>query len=258
MSVYGNLDPRARIRWVGSYGKEKLRCERDARRAGRRLGKEVYVLRLGHVCGELQNLTALIRDQIARGPILMPGGGDRPSNTVYTATVVEAACHIGAGRERPGTYDLLSNPQWTWRQVYDYEASRCGLRLQLEASTDTTPGQPSRGGIWSWASRTARRWLSQLRASPVVREAGRRVLSSLPATLNEKIEARYRIQRARAEVAPLLERPPSHEAFLWIPVGTRFLTSLSPTIELLKDPLYQILPPEPGRSFPEDLPPFVP
>jgi nucleoside-diphosphate-sugar epimerase len=61
LSVYRRFRPANAPGGRTAYGDEKLRCERDARRVGRRLRKKTYVLRLGHVVGELQ----AIRQQLS-------------------------------------------------------------------------------------------------------------------------------------------------------------------------------------------------
>src|SRR5206468_9002391 len=57
LEVYRSFKPASAPIWRTAYGVEKLRCEWLGRRAAARHGKDLYVLRLGHVCGELQGIT---------------------------------------------------------------------------------------------------------------------------------------------------------------------------------------------------------
>src|SRR5262249_34497613 len=122
-----------------NYAREKLACERLAVRLGHKLRKKVYVLRLGHVCGELQGITNLIRDEIAAGRVRLPAP-DRKSNVVYVATIADAILQAAAGElGEPGVYDLLNSPQWTWKEVYGYEGQRAGQDLKIETSGHIQP-----------------------------------------------------------------------------------------------------------------------
>jgi len=125
-SVYG--DPRAHrwIRWRNPYGRAKLFTERSVRAAARRHNKAAYILRLGHVCGVLQNISNNIRAELKAGTAILPVP-DRPSNTTYTAAVVGAVLQIVREKTEPGTYDLMNTPGWSWQEVYEYEANQCGV-----------------------------------------------------------------------------------------------------------------------------------
>src|SRR5439155_14358345 len=101
IAVYGDPRPCRRIRWRSAYARAKLRSEFVVRRLGKIHRKKTYILRLGHVCGELQNITTLIRHRIGTGPVIMTQT-DHASNTIYTATMVDAILKIIAGQESPG------------------------------------------------------------------------------------------------------------------------------------------------------------
>jgi len=124
-SVYG--DPRARrlVRWRTLYGRAKRATEHEVRKQARRLRKPAYMLRLGHVCGSLQEISNNIRREIREERVVLPQR-DVASNTVYTVTIVDAILTILSGRVAPGCYDLMNVPQWTWREVYDFEARKSG------------------------------------------------------------------------------------------------------------------------------------
>src|ERR1035438_4434253 len=83
--------------------------------------------------GEMQNITSKIRGEIRDCKVALPGQGLRASNTVFTAAIVEAIVRIAQMRPvpSPGTYDLITFPQWTWLDVYQYYAAELGLPLSL-------------------------------------------------------------------------------------------------------------------------------
>lgn len=244
--VYGDSTETRRIRWRNPYGQEKLKGERDARRTGRREGREIYILRLGVTCGDLQDVTACIREQIEAGPVIFPAQ-DRHSDTVYTATIADAVLVIAAGKERPGTYDLMNKPQWSWREVYEYEAGRCGLPLTIEHVPTRGMVKPPRG-----ASRLISFAVGLVSRASVPKQLGMRLASRLSPRLNRRILASSVQQRARQEIARLTRRTVSSELMLRRPVGRRFMESLTPTIDLLRSEAYQLPVRNESASWPED------
>jgi len=243
IEVYGDHRPGPRIRWRNAYGREKLAGERAARRAGRRAGREVYVLRLGHVCGEHQNITRVMREHLTRPPVLVPRI-DRPSNTVHTATLADAVLSIAAGRERPGTYDLFNRPQWSWRAVFTHEAARCGLRAEFAVAPE-----PER------AARLARGVVRVLDRGGWAKELALRTMARLSPAWNGRAQALLYRTRAAAETAALARpRQTLMNGLDWIDLERRRLSGLSPTADLLSSGAWAVPPREPGRSWPDDLP----
>lgn len=249
--VHGDPRPGVMIRWRGSYGRAKLHSERIVDRAAARYGKPAFVLRLGHVCGELQNISSGICRQL-RGDVVALPREDHLSNTVYTATIVDAILKVLGDREAPGTYDLMNQPQWTWRQVYEYEAGRCGVALRVDIQSPRARAMHRR--LVSLLLRTARGMSSSLiggRSKDVVM----RLMASLPRRFNERIQASWYRHRAGSEIAAL-RRPAAavDESLTWVPLGKTSLRSLSPTLDLLRDPLYRIPLCDETREWPADLP----
>lgn len=258
VTVYGDATPGRTIRWKNAYAREKLRCEQLALRLGRAAGKPVFVLRLGHVCGELQNITAVIRQEIAQGTVYVPDA-DRASNTTHTVTIVDAILKAARGLELPGLYDLLNQPQWTWRQVYEHEARVLGLPLRIESAAaharvaDSMAPMVRRSRGATLPRRIVGSAVRVLTASPVRKEMAMRVIARLSPGLNQRIQARYYQGRAAAEIAALEHRPCTNDALLWRPVGWRFLRSLAPTAELIERGLHRLPTWNEARAWPDDL-----
>jgi nucleoside-diphosphate-sugar epimerase len=250
MSVYGEPRPERFFNRPGAYGKEKLHGERYAIRMGRKYGKQVFVLRLGHVCGDLQNITYKIREIIKAGSVYMPSDGQILSNTIYTATIAEAICNIASGLEQPGVYDLMCVPQWAWRDVYGYEANRIGQILQVE-----NIGEPKRKRLIAFFKRLPKQLISAMITNAFIKEAGNKILSRMPENLNMCIKASYSKARAKGEIAGLSSRQMSHSALSWDPVGSKYLASLSKTKDLLeKKNLFKIPERIASKAFPPDIP----
>jgi nucleoside-diphosphate-sugar epimerase len=227
--VYGDPSPDRAIRWSSAYGRTKLATERFVGAQQRRIGNPTYVLRLGHVCGELQNITADIRQSLRSGTTILPAE-DLPSNTVYTATIADAVLHIIGNQARPGTYDLMNVPQWTWLEVHRYEARKLGIAtpIPIAESLGTTPANAWRSVVRGSSA------LLKLAGGAAVRGMLAAALARAGKRFNTRMMARWYSWRARAEIAELNARqrrePPGH--FSWVSNGSRFM-ALRPTSEAL-------------------------
>jgi nucleoside-diphosphate-sugar epimerase len=253
MAVYGSPRPEVFFSWPSAYGREKLHGERLAIRMGWLYGKQIFVLRLGHVSGDLQNITNLIREIIKRGPVCMPNSGRNLSNTVYTATVAEAIINIASGLEQPGIYDLMCVPQWTWREVYEYEASRIGRTLQVKNIEG-----PKRKRVSTLIKSLPGRFMRGIVNSVFFKEATNKVLSRMPENLNMRIRAVYSKAKVKAEIAGLLSHQMVDPALSLDPVGDKFLVSLSETGDLLKkEKLFRLPEWDSSKAFPPDIPNYM-
>ena len=247
-SVYGDAHVHQRIVFRDIYGHEKYRCEKVVRRYATQFGRKAYVFRLGHVCGELQSITRNIRKSIASEAIPVPDLG-RASNTVHVATITEAILKVASDQAEPGTFDLMNVPQWSWKDVLQFEGRKIGIEPKFEKCFERTglgPAQLVRGALMQA--------LRGLVDSRVPRKVSSRLLPMLPTEWNLRIKAAYSEQSAAAEIAKLHCTQEPMEATLYKPVGKRFLEGLTPTAKLLADPRFNLPDHDKGRGWPEDLP----
>jgi nucleoside-diphosphate-sugar epimerase len=201
MMVYS---PGLKFWFPDSYGLEKLVAERMFRRLCRFSRHPAFVFRLGHVMGEMQNITRKICKEIRDGKVALPHEGLRASNTVFTVAIVEAVVQITQTQAaqtapKPGTYDLITLPQWTWLDVYKYYAAQLGLPLELahmEQISDPKSGLRSPGY-------STRRFLRYLANHRTVSERLTFILAFLPRSVNQRIYLRYLQTRALTEINAL-------------------------------------------------------
>ncbi len=226
-SVYGDPTAGKLIRWRSLYGRAKLATEGQVRAAARRFRKPAHIFRLGHVCGALQQISNDIRQEISENRVVLPEQ-DRLSNTVYTATILEAVLAAIQGRVAPGRYDLMNVPQWTWRAVYEYEARATAHELRPTIIAAPTPAPlPIR------AMRGMARLAADAAAGPLARQLVATALARLPTKLSERGQAWWYRKRARSEIASLSSsRTPANHLY-WEPNGSHFIDALTPTAELL-------------------------
>jgi nucleoside-diphosphate-sugar epimerase len=226
-SVYGDPRPLSKIRWRNPYGRAKLATERSVRLALRRSQKPAYILRLGHVCGTLQEISNTIRAQIKAGSVVLPSQ-DRSSNTVFTTAIVDAVNQIVVGNIEPGTYDLMNSPRWTWREVYEYEAAQCGI-----AFSPTLKDGPARSAP-STRPFSIKKLAGYLASVQWTRDAAAKLFARIPDALNARALAWWYSQRAKAEIGALTVSPAIAEHLTWVENGKDFFPASSPTRDLLR------------------------
>jgi len=224
--------PELPVRIPGTYGAEKLILEKKAARHARRMGKEFFVLRLGHVLGDFQAITRKIVREIESGPVPLVHGGAGPSNTTFVASLADALVRITSERVEAGTYDLLTSPQWSWARVYDFYADQEHLPLTIVP----TPGPPTvasrmRSGVVGFATETV---LKQR-----VRERLAFAMRWLPQGANEQLYARYQIRRASSEIAALNPAPVS-VIEPWRAIGRNPIAVADPITSLAAFPLSEV------------------
>ncbi len=118
--------------------------------------------------------------------------GTTASNTIFTSSIVEAILQACNGAQA-GTYDLITSPQWSWREVYAYYASQLGAQLVVQPSVEDERSSNS----------IVRSSLAYLRSSQALRERLMFFLAYLPAGFNHRVYARYLQSRALSEVNAL-------------------------------------------------------
>jgi nucleoside-diphosphate-sugar epimerase len=247
-SVYGDPRPNRRVRRRNSYARAKLASERHVRAEQKTSKKPAYILRLGHVCGTMQEISHSIRESIREGTVVLPAK-DCSSNTVYTASVAGAILQIMRGAAQPGTYDLMNAPLWTWREVFEYEAHRC----QMAFAPLIAAQAPERSLRVAGAASIARLGASLVTSRPLV-EFAAKAFAHVPNTLNNRAVDWWNANRARREIAALSrrQRPPEHLS--WRTNGSNFFPADHPTRSLLD--MWQAPPATQttANSWPEDLP----
>jgi nucleoside-diphosphate-sugar epimerase len=112
---------RAKYYWIprSAYAHTKRYGERLTLRLGRKLRKEAFVFRLGHVHGLLQRVSNETAE-LVRGKYERFEYPNSPSHTIFCASIAEGIIAVAEGKELPGIYTLLSEPPWSWKEVLEY------------------------------------------------------------------------------------------------------------------------------------------
>jgi nucleoside-diphosphate-sugar epimerase len=245
-SVYGDPRPNRWIRWRNPYGRAKLATERRLRRTARRAGKAAFILRLGHVCGTLQEISHGVRESIAEDTVVLPVE-DCSSNTVYTAAIVGAIEQIMRRAAKPGTYDLMNSPLWTWREVYEYEANA----LHMPFTPRIVKSQPAslKSALFDPIVRIA----GLLASAQPIRDLFAKLFAYVPDSMNARAMAWWYARRAQMEIGALgtTRAPPEH--LLWVTNGVNYFPAEASTGELLRSATAPCLKDSTVKSWPADL-----
>lgn len=131
VAVYGNciesgIDTNEKPGPVDAYGKDKLRCEREAMREFSAQGRRPIILRMGHVYGAFQIWSGQILN-LARDPnFRLPFSGRLLSNAISIERVCDAVTAL-LDAPASGIYNLTDEPQRTWSDVFAWHTKSCGL-----------------------------------------------------------------------------------------------------------------------------------
>jgi nucleoside-diphosphate-sugar epimerase len=245
-SVYGDPGPNRWIRWRNPYGRAKLATERRLRRAARKARKAAFILRLGHVCGALQEISHGIRESIAANTVVLPAK-DCSSNAVYTAAIVGAVEQIIRRAVKPGTYDLMNSPLWTWREVYEYEAGVSHLPFAARV-VESRPA--------SLKSALIRRMVGiagSLASAQPIRDLFAKLFAYVPDSMNARAMAWWYARRAQTEIGSLNTTRTAPEHLLWVTNGVNFFPAEASTRELLISTPTLCLKNHAVKSWPADL-----
>lgn len=247
-SVYGDPRPGRWIRWRNPYGRAKLASERCVRAAQRRYGKATYILRLGHVCGPMQEITHGIRTDIRAKRVVFPDK-NHSSNTVYTFAIAAAISQIVRGGVKPNTYDLMNSPPWGWREVYEYEARACNTTLSPVLAAPSSPRSVN-AAILASVYRVA----GALASAAPIRNAVAKLFAYVPDELNARALAWWYKKRASSEIHALNTAPAPPEHLAWVTNGVSFFPAERPTVDVMPSNALDSIACSGIRSWPADLP----
>ncbi|MER8479332.1 hypothetical protein NKH43_26310 [Mesorhizobium sp. M1163] len=234
LAIHGEYDARGR-RLKTYYGRLKRQNEKDVELMSKNFrAKTAFILRLGHVIGDYQNLTRMIREEISSSEVRIIDL-KRHSNVVHVATIVDAICKIATGRAGPpGQYDLVNVPQWSWQELYEYEARRIGQPLKFpEHQTGFRENRRRTRGMKAVAVDLIRR--------TGLKERAQALRAYFPNKIESAMQAEYFVARARDEIFLLKKKNPApNSAQFWPSMVVKALHGLEPTQQLLESGLCEL------------------
>ena len=107
-----------------SYAYIKRSAEHHAQIAGRKHNVRVFNLRLGQVHGLLQGVTQEFRTFLKQPSLVVQGTRSDLTTSVFAYPVSQAILNCGTGLVEPGLHTVVSSPQWTLGELFDYYLAR--------------------------------------------------------------------------------------------------------------------------------------
>src|SRR5262249_42284884 len=145
-------------------------------------------------------------------------------------TIADAIVKVVTGQMACGIYDLMNMPQWSWRELYRYEAET----LQLPFMPTLAPAAPSAN-----SRRSLIRALGRIAGHPMVHQHGSKLVAYLPEGWNRRAQAWWYRRRAGAEIGALLKDTLPAEHLSWVSNSRRPAPGLTATHELLQTRPYE-------------------
>ena len=206
-----------------NYDRSKRRLERILWHEGKRAGKKTIALRLGHVLGPNQTREQLFVDTCKQfSTVRLPTESTAVSNVVHIVTIADCIETCATGGVEAGLYSLVNQPQWSWKQVFDYY-NTADATLVFEPKPPSNFGwQALLGPMFRYMLRN-RQWLGECR-------------QFLPRGLEERMTRRLSVARMRADLTGLEDRDVkilSRNEFRYGPMPGPFVQGLQDTRELL-------------------------
>jgi nucleoside-diphosphate-sugar epimerase len=203
--------PDLTIRIPSAYGLEKLSLERLVRRVGDTTRRRTTLLRIGHTLGPLQPQALEVLNAVRQGVTQLPEEGRRPSNTVFVASLADVVVQAARDVLPEGTFDLISQPQWSWTDVFRHYAKEIGREF---VPTEAPVERPSLSAAIGPRLRVALAWM--------------------PDTLAERAYG-FRLSRmAKSSRFPARGRPRAPRASSWRGVGRAPLSGLLTPLDALE------------------------
>jgi nucleoside-diphosphate-sugar epimerase len=185
------------------YAHSKRFAERLACRLGRLHRREVYIFRLGHVHGALQRVSQETAE-LVRQPYRSFEYPDTPSYTIFCHSIAEGLVNVARGKDAPGTYTLISEPAWSWREVLKhYSVPHLPINVVLRPTGRTGLVQRLGNAVRAWLGGLAQHYQDTLRAN---------VLHHFPA-FERKCQAGSYLRKAHSEIQAY------HDHFVYRPSG---------------------------------------
>lgn len=193
--AFGNPDfhsPLRSYRVSGSaYGSTKRYAEGYARRLSSRYGRPAYLFRVGVVHGELQAATRQALKDLKASAGLTAYVPDCESYTIFAYSIAEALVSAAYQTDGPGTYTLVSNPAWSWKDLHEYLAGRAGVHQPVVVM------QPQENDSSGWKHRVKRSVFGTLRKR---KEFLNGYVGAISPKLEQQMRATYHMRNAAAEI----------------------------------------------------------
>jgi len=115
-----------------SYAHIKRYAEKTVEQLGRKYKVAAFNLRIGQVHGFLQSVNTSFRRKLSENQkVYVDGSPNDLTNTVFVSSIAEAIIGCASHLNKEGTYTLVSLPQWTLKQLYEFYIRYYNLTTEI-------------------------------------------------------------------------------------------------------------------------------
>lgn len=213
------VDPKTSKFFPPRYDVEKQFLDKIMQKFAKRFNKKGISFRCGHVFGDGQpNAIALKKLLSERKNYSIQVHPDIASNILHIVTLKDAIFKCIDEKIKSNTYSLVNNPQWSWKEVFDFYNSNAILSFSLPESKHDTLSQKIFRTL-----KGKRKYLLP-------------ILYNAPKKYESKIIKELSIRKYRSEISKIkISENITNGNFSYIPIPGIQLPNLEKTRELLKN-----------------------
>jgi dTDP-4-dehydrorhamnose reductase len=221
------VDPTTSKFWPPRYDVEKQFLEKIMKKNSSKYNKKGISFRCGHVFGEGQPNTRAIRKVLSENRTLtINANANSASNILHIITLKDAIFKCLEKNIKSNTYSLVNNPQWTWKQIYDFYNTNCVLKFVSPHSTNISLSQK----VFKLMKNNKKILMP--------------ILYNAPKRFESKVIMELSIRKYKSEINKLgLKKIVTNGNFFYIPIPGIQLPNLSKTLDILNNyncPIFEI------------------
>ncbi len=212
------VDPKTSRFWPPRYDTEKQNLERVLLSECKKKKKRGFPLRSGHVFGENQPNTIEIRKVLSNNKkLVIQAHSEWKCNVVHIVTLKDAIMKCIQSDVKPGVYSVVNNPQWSWKELYEYY----NKNSQIEFKPSTSASRNINKFIWTILKSNKKLLIP--------------ILYRIPKRFEKHLLRKLGMKKMQSEISMLNDKEIIYSGnFNYRPIPGPFLPELANTRELLQ------------------------
>ncbi len=213
------VDPKTSRFWPPRYDKEKQHLEHILLSECKKQKKRGFPLRCGHVYGENQPNTIEIKKTLSQNKkIMIQVHPESKSNVVHIVTLKDTILRCTQSDVKSGIYSVVNNPQWTWKEVYEYYNYQ---KTDIEFKSPTPSSNNINTFLWNILKSNKKLIIP--------------ILYNMPRRFEKYLLRKLSMKRMQSEISKINDKKiVSSGNFNYKPIPGPFLPGLAETRELLQ------------------------
>jgi len=219
------IDPNMSFWSFRKYDREKQYLESLLLSECKKWKKRGFPLRIGHVFGDNQIRTQEMKRILSGEKLLVRTSPEKKSNVVHTVTIKDSIICCMKKDVKPQMYSVVNQPQWTWKDVFDYYNDK---KIQIIFDESLAQSKNVTSFLWK-ILKSNKRFFGP-------------ILYYLPSKFDLYVQRKLTMKRLHLAISKLqsIDNDYSTEEFYYKPIPGPFLSGLNETKILLKNYSFEI------------------